>query len=486
MKPASYLLVCVSSALLAAAFPPLNLFPLAWIAFVPLFFAVRRCGKIEASCLIYLSQFLFFLVLLHWLTVFGWYAWVGAALYESLFSLAWGWIVYGSLTSETNSLWEILFPAVAYAAMEVVRNLGPLGMPWGDVAYTQWKFLPVVEGCSVYGAIGLSFLIMLANFLVFDGLRSGKWRAYVAAALCFMAPSAFGVMRLRQTAPASFRVALVQSDDSQMLKWSRADYLAMLGEINGLVLQAGALHPNLILLPETALAGYLDLDTGLQAMVRGWAFRTKTYIAVGTLKAENGMPANAIALVEPDGDWFQSYEKVKLVPFGEYLPSPFRPLRGRWHALDPIVDFKPGNRFTVFQTPDADFGEMICFESSFGWIARRFVLGGAKFLAVATNDAWFEGTIAQYEHAVMGLFRAVETGRSFVQAGNTGVSCIIDPWGRIAAWQGPETRAVVAGEIPLESSFTVFDRAGGCEPWFWILAALALYIRQEKTARRAK
>jgi apolipoprotein N-acyltransferase len=457
-----------------ASFPPFNFYPAAWFAFVPLFFAIQGMGKRKTAFLFFFSSFLLFLYLFHWLSIFGWYAWVGSALCEGIFSSIWGLAVFPYLSKPHFSFRKYLVPALAYALLEVWRTLGPLGMPWGNLGYTQWRFLPMLQWSSLLGEVGLGFLIMECNLLLFFAIQEKSCRLLLFFGVCFALPLAFGLIRLDLPMPSvgHVKIGLVQTNDPQTLKWSQANFQAMLMEMTSLVNEASNKNLNVILFPETALAGYLDNNPGLQALVHFWALKTKAYLAVGTLKSSGGSPQNAVVLINPQGIQQQSYEKIKLVPFGEYLPAPFRPLRGHWHVLDPIVDFKPGDSFVVFHLPHASFSVMICFESSFGWMARKFVLKGAEFLAIATNDAWFEGTNAQEEHAAMAVFRAVETGRTVVQAGNTGISCIVDPKGRILAWQKPKTRALVVGEIPLETQSTLYDKIGGFLPYLWLFLFL--------------
>lgn len=439
--------------------------------------------RIESFALVYLSMLLFFLVSLHWLSVFGWYAWVAAALYEALFPAVWGFLVSPFLTSGRVSFLKILFPPLSFTAMEAIRNWGPLGMPWGDLGYTQWSFLPIIQMVSITGTLGLTFIIVLINVLLYYAYQKKRWQFVVMALFFFIVPLLYGLNKMHGNEYSqSLPIAVIQTNDLQTLKWDPANFQPVHQKLIKLLDQAKRGNPRLIVFPETALAGSLTDDFRLQKLLKTLGGSSGTYLAIGAILRSGAKPQNGIVLVDPKGQWNQSYSKVRLVPFGEYLPLLFQPLRGKWHALDPIVDFEPGKDFTLFHFSGYSFGSMICFESSFGWIARRLTLAGGEFLVVATNDAWFFNTSAQKMHAIMAVFRSVETGRSCVQSGNGGISLMSDPHGKILAWEEPGRSAVLAGAIPLTASLTGYDRIGDLFPNLcvvWSCLVLLLRIRKK-------
>ncbi len=427
---------------------------------------------------------MFFVESLHWLRIFGWEAWAASALFQATFPAVWGVVAHPFLAETRFSVLSVLFPPLSYTAMEALRNLGSFGMPWGDLAYSQWKFLPVIQLVSLTGALGLTFAVVLFNTLIFWGLKTRNWKHFLMGGLCFFSLLLFGLFRHELPSGVSAKIALIQTNDQQMLKWDPHHYWLMVQEMDRLIQDAKKEKPELILFPETALAGFLSEDAGLQALVIRWARETGSTIAVGTLNLKEGKPQNQMVLIKPDGSVGGEYSKIKLVPFGEYLPYLFRPFRGHWHLLDPIVDYKPGNEFTIFHLNEKAFGSMICFESSFGWMARALVLRGAEFLTVSTNDAWFFGTPAQEEHAAMAVFRSVETGRSCIQAGNTGVSLATDPEGRILAWANPNQAKEIFSIIPLTNTLTLYDRIGDCFPYLTMIASLAILVGRWAMTKR--
>lgn len=482
MGKKSVLAASLTGLFLIGSFPPFDFYPLAWIAFVPIFFALIGKRRTAAFCLVFISALIYFLESLHWLSIFGWYAWVGAALAQAAFPALWGALLPPFLKDTRLSFSDLCFPAVSFTAMEAVRNLGPMGFPWGDLVYSQWKFLPVIQFVKLFGSLGVCFLIVLFNTLIFYAIRLKKWK-FAASGFCLLAAVlTFGFIELdHPPKPRAFiKVSVIQTNDLQSVKWGIESLPSVLGEMDTLVERAVKDHPNLVIFPETAVPAYLDDNPKLFHLILSWEAELKAPMAVGAFGRSEGRPQNEIILIDSRDKQSHRYDKIKLVPFGEYLPFLFKPLRGRWRALDPIVDLKPGDSYTVFNPPQGRFSTMICFESMFGRIARKFVLNGSELLTVATNDAWFFGTLAQEQHAEMSLIRGVETGRSVIQAGNTGISFFADPAGKILAWEDANRSAVLTASVPLCDSLTLYDRIGDFFPWLCIvLTAGVLFLKRK-------
>lgn len=448
---------------------------------MPIFFALIGRTRKSAFLIVFSSALIYFLESLHWLSIFGWYAWVGASLLEALYPALWGALIPPFLADDKFSFLDLIFPPLSFTAMEAIRNLGPIGFPWGDLAVSQWKFLPILQSASLFGSLFITFLILMFNTLIFYALRNKSWKPALTGILMVGLFAAFGMIRMQKPLPHSkITVSVLQTNDLQSIKWGGESLPAVLSEMDTLVQSASKEKSDFVLFPETAIPGYLNDDPKLQQLVLSWGAQLQKPMTVGTFGRLEGQPQNEIELAFPDGSRPVHYDKIKLVPFGEYLPLFFKPLRGHWRALDPIVDLKPGETFTVFTLPQARFSTMICFESMFGWIGRRFVLNGSELLTVATNDAWFFGTLAQEHHAAMSILRGIETGRSVIQAGNTGISLFSDPYGRILAWEDPNRSAVLTASVPLVDSWTLYDRIGDLFPYLCIALSAGLLVFKRK------
>ena len=176
------------------------------------------------------------------------------------------------------------------------------------------------------------------------------------------------------------------------------------------------------------------------------------------------------------------YDKIHLVPFGEYLP--LRPILGWVTKIVPIDDFNPGKAYKVFSLAPSNkkFGVLICFEDTLGYLRRQFALAGADLFVNMTNDAWFKDTKAPFLHLQAAVFGCVENHRSLVRAANTGVSGLVDPWGRIITTvvdgQDKKTfiEGVAWGSLPIDHEKTFYTKFGdiftyGC--FLCILVAVA-------------
>jgi apolipoprotein N-acyltransferase len=212
---------------------------------------------------------------------------------------------------------------------------------------------------------------------------------------------------------------------------------------------------------------------------------------LGTIDSEPGGEAyNVAALLTNHGRTMQPYRKVHLVPFGEYLP--FRnsfPLFAMVAGELVPGDFAAGTEFTVMELaqPPIHFSALICFEDTLGDLTRRFVQRGAQLLINLTNDGWFLKTCAAEQHVGNALFRAVENRRPLIRCANTGVTCAIDPYGRVDRWLPPFERGFVAREIaiPAAQTVTFYTRHGDWLPLMCAIgSAVSLLVRilRRKTA----
>ncbi|MCD6532356.1 apolipoprotein N-acyltransferase, partial [bacterium] len=173
---------------------------------------------------------------------------------------------------------------------------------------------------------------------------------------------------------------------------------------------------------------------------------------------------NSAVVVMPDGSYQQTYNKIQLVPFSEYIP-----LQDKFKFLRKLnyggSHFTPGDEFTIFDINSAKFGVMICYESIFTHIARKFRSSGAEFLVNITNDGWFGKSQGPYQHAMFNVFRAIENRIWIARCANTGISMFVDPHGVITHRTRLFERAVLVGEIELTHTTTIYDRLGDFVGW---------------------
>ena len=476
----------LSGALLASAFPPLDWWPAAFVGLVPLLLATAGQPPARAAWLGFASGIAFALLSIPWVVVtmvrYGQMPWWGAgavllalsaylACYPAAFTLA----------LSRFPLPPAAFPvgaAALWTALEYLRTYALSGFPWNLLGYSQLPNLPFAQVASVTGVYGVSFLLVLASAALavpfLPGMpRRGAWRVVSAAALLVGAVHAAGIWALRGTdrAAASLQVAVVQGNIEQGLKWTPAALDLTLDTYARLSAQAAQAGAELIVWPETAVPLFLRHDPARLAQVRALAESLGRPLLVGAPDWTVGEPVrlqNSAMLLGPDGRLLAKYDKMHLVPFGEYVP-----LKSVLFFVDKLAtgigDFVPGETRTLFRLPGGTFAASICFEVIFPNEVRAAVAGGAEFLVNITNDAWFGRSAAAAQHLRMAAFRALETRRYLARAANTGISAAVDPYGRIlASTRLFEEAVLVQGVIP-RRDLTPYVRFGD-----WFAAASSL------------
>jgi len=233
--------------------------------------------------------------------------------------------------------------------------------------------------------------------------------------------------------------------------------------------------PDLLVWPESSMPAPVLLDQESHKFVMDLAGSADTDLLLGTIDEEDGDAYNAAILVSDGGERVQTYRKVHLVPFGEFVPGRYSvPLLARIVGDQVPGDFKEGREHTVFSLTDSDVhvAPLICFEDTIGELARQFVLPsdtspGANLLVDVTNDGWFERSAGSHQHLANAIFRCVETHRPMIRAANTGVTCFINQFGRASQILRDDTgstftEGVLAGEIkvPTEQELTFYVQHG--------------------------
>jgi apolipoprotein N-acyltransferase len=302
---------------------------------------------------------------------------------------------------------------------------------------------------EVTGVYGVSAVLVLFNAVATAVVAEQGRRArrlvpvLVAMSVLVAGLPLLGRLRAANVAarpPAgSLVVALVQGNVAQDHKWDPLYQDETTTRYRDLTLAAAAEHPALVVWPETATPFFFQEPGPYREDLLALAGDAGAYVLFGSpayRRVEGGFEElNRAYLVSPAGREIESYDKIQLVPFGEYVP--FRRVLffvdQIVHAIGTVV---PGIVPTVFQVPGARFGVLICYEGIFPALTRRFVAGGADFLVNITNDAWYGRTSAPRQHLAHATFRAVENRVPLVRAANTGISAVIDPEGQIR-WEGP-------------------------------------------------
>ena len=454
----------ISGLLLSASFPTLSLWPLAFFALVPFYYALIKSETTrEALACGLLFGLAFFGVNLFWLTSltrfvgdWAWAAWGALVIFQTLFVLVLvlSFRVISSKLSVISYFRPLLF-SLLWVAIEWLRALGPFGVPAGVVGYSQAPCLPLIQIASFTGVYGVSFLVVFFNAALADlaatfrspsngGLKTAA--TFLSLSLLLIAGSCYyGSSVLRSSVPASLpKLALIQPNIDQLDKMNPRLVVPIYQAEAELTRQAARRRPEIIVWPETAVFTYLLHDPVLAPRVRQLALETGAWLVIGTPDFDQlGRAYNSLVVLSPSGEVAATYNKERLVPFGEYLP--FRALLYPYLKGTGYFDatFTAGTGSRPISVGKYQVAAAICFESRFPDTIARRVGQHADFIITVTNDAWFGASAAPYDHLAAGVFRAIENRKYFVQVGNSGFSAVIDPCGRVLALSELNQRAVI-------------------------------------------
>ncbi len=457
------LLVIGSALLLIFSFPGFNIWLFAWIGLVPLFFAVENQKPFKAFIISYLTGFLFFLGTIYWLihvTLPGMLVMVVyLALYFGLFGLIINY-EFSARRAGLNLPYGImrlfLIPA-AWVTLEWLRSHALTGFGWALLGYSQSFNLPIIQIADIFGVYGVSFLILTFNTAVFLAIRNFKNTKssvipLIVTGILILIALGYGTFRLNNVFTGEkLKVALVQGNIPQDKKWDRRFTDSIIAKYDFLTRNAAREKVDLVIWPETSVPGFLESEKDLFEKVNPIVVDINTPLLVGAPRYEDTNKGtfyyNSAFLFLKDGSIWGHYDKIHLVPFGEYVPLKDMLFFVHRFAPRPIGDYTGGKDFTVFRffveragrvkdfnlkfIKNVGFSCLICFEDIFPDLAREFVRKGANFLVNITNDAWFARSSAAYQHAQASVFRAVENRINVLRAANTGLSCFIDQKGRI-------------------------------------------------------
>ncbi len=464
--PSRLALCVISGAALGAAFPKFDINLLAWVAFVPLLYAVEgeTMGRVFGCA--WLQGLTCYVVSLYWIE-FTLHHFAGVnpilaagplVLLAAIMALFSGFAIWAAQFAAVRLGLPIFVTLpIAWPAMEWLRSFFPIGFPWNLLGYTAYRNLELIQFAEITGVYGVSALIVFFNavvFIVLFGRHSRRVQTWSLGALTalMLAAVAFGIMRidrLQSQPPAGrIRVAMVQGDIPQSIKWDPAFLDTSFEVYFDQTQQAARHHVDLVVWPEAAAAFFFQPTALYPPRFAGDALYRERLLKLAAGIGDPilfGAPALGVAsdgeigtynrayLVSGAGKVVDYYDKIQLVPFGEYVPM--RPLLGR--LVNRIVhgfgDMIAGSVQTLFPVKGAQLGVLICYESIFPDLTRRAVKRGADVLINITNDAWYGESSAPSQLLAMAALRAVETKVPMVRVANTGISAIIEPDGRITA-----------------------------------------------------
>lgn len=484
------LAAAISGAALVAGFAPYNIFIIPWIALVPLLWSLKGATRGQAAFRGYIFGVALFACLFWWIAVvgrLGYPADIGYVVMCILVPIIFiPWSIPAARLLQRGTAISILACAGAWIILEWLMSQGMFAFPWWQIGNTQAANLVFAQAASIGGVYMLSFFVLLFNIFVLfaaTGKLKDQKALWGATLAIIVAMLIYGGVTLSSSSGEANsdgeweKVAVIQpsipQEDKDVWGTSYMDiYSTHMSMTTEAVLKS---KPDIIIWPETSTFLKWLTDPGyLESTVTMLKAFDAMFVA-GVYESAEDEAYNSVVAIEPESGLLGVYRKIRIVPFGEAFP-----FRAQIEKLSPElgklideqvyeIDIVPGEEYKVFKSKRGNIGAMICFESIFPAVSRKMVLNGADFLFTVTNDAWFLKTPGVYQHAYMGALRSIETHRYMVQAGNSGLSFISDPYGRITTQVPVFEKTVLNGKVRKHSEMTLYARFGD---WFCALCAL--------------
>ena len=516
IHPNAWLLVLLSAGLQVVIFPLPGLYWLAWIAVAPLLIALLRArpsGVLQVNAgvrlrpatplqgflLAYLCGILWWGGTCYWifdtmhrygglpvpaavLVLILFCMYVG--LYQGLFGLLLA-LIAGRQADQRRALMAAPF---LWVALELARTR-ITGFPWELLGYAQTGNFVLTRIATLTGVYGLSWEILLVNTAFAAAfLIAGEGRKWLLASAC----GAGLILQAGQwvapaPAAADHTALLVQQNIPIQADWTHDYFENTLGSLTSLSVKAAegsataraggrsARKADLIVWPESPSPFYTS-DPLFQNAVSEMARQARTWVVSGSIGVVPAQPSggqgskvfNSAALISPQGEWAARYDKVHLVPFGEYLPFPglFSFAGG---LTKEVGEFGRGTSRLPLDAGGTRIGAFICYESVFPDEVRQFAAEGAQVFVNLSNDGWYGDSGAWKQHLQQTEMRAIENHRWLLSATNTGLTAAIDPAGRVVAQVPRKQRSVLQAPYALISRTTFYTRHGD---WFAFLCAI--------------
>lgn len=478
------ILIAAAALALSLSFSPLPLHFLSYIALVPLFLIIETRDRKGSFWTGFVFGFLYSLFLLFWLLFLEVppviKAWLIAGYVILSAYIGFYFATFSLLTKWLGFFWS---PFIL-VALEFIRSVGEIGFPWGVLGYTQVAYLPMIQLASLFGIWGVSFWLVIVNVLFCKFIKevktgSGWIRPLVILLGVLVTPLIYGLARIGRNEDDKIRVAVVQPNIDPNLKSTLEMKLRMFEVLREDADQVKSEGVDLIILPETALPVNIEREKLYYNMTRRVADSSRVAILTGSLLSGHSRWGygyyNGAILFVPDSGIVTRYKKIHLVPFSEKIP--YRRQIQLFRKLDfGGGDFTPGEEYVVFKIKGKRFATLICFESIFGDLTRHFVNQGLDFLVNITNDGWFGNTPGPYQHAEMAVVRAVENRMPLVRCANTGISMIVDQYGRILSRTRIFTQALLVADVPMGRRKSLYTRLGDFLPMLAIMLIVAVTI----------
>ena len=481
-----------------------------FFAFIPIIYSSHKWGQKKILIAYFLTGIVFYGILLNWIktqSLFGYYILV---IYCSLYLSVFGFLT-GKNAKNIISIRKKIALSIIFSLLEYIKNNLYIGFPWGVFASALHKETILLQTADTFGIYGISFFIILINLFISSTLLYSQRKdinylkklryTYIHFSIVFFIFSFLLIYgenkiisyRTKKTIPLT--IGIIQPNIDSYTKWDYSKKNQTIYIYKKLSMYLN--NTDIIIWPESVVPGELIYDSKLFSSVMEVIGQKKTSIVLGSgnmvLKNNKNKHKkifyNSAYFITKNKKINGIYNKMILVPFGEYIP--FKKQFPKLKALTPIKEsFTPGSNYTVFtlkkQKKEIKFSAVICIEDIYPNHIRNFVKNGADFLINITNDGWFKNTSCAYQHYSLSVLRAVENNRYLIRCANTGISCVISPLGETITKISKnglvsDIRGILKTTIyiPEKRTMTIYTKYGDL---FIIIGViyLVLYLGQNK------
>ncbi len=460
------------------------------LAFIPYLYAVLHCKKRK-----FLTGFIFGFLsngcLFWWITVVNVedvnraFVVAGVVLLILLLSVYWGLVAILISRIKRTSYAIFAFPFM-WVSLEFVRSLtSELGFSWGSVGYAFACCPSMLQIASITGLAGVSFSILFYNSLIYWSMIQRRWKKGLIGLLIFVVLFLIQVILgnrvlSRIDEVETVKISLIQANILPEVKREN-EVEERITVLSDMTIDAAIRGSDLVVWSETSIPCYYREDSECINDIKDLVRKVGVPVIAGApeyvvdRKRKERYRYNSAFLISADGRTIGKYRKIYLVPFGEHLPfdNTFPVLRNVHFGQG---DYSAGRELTVFSCGKFRFSVLICFESIFPRLVRKFVKNGAELLVNITEDSWYRRTPGPYQHAEMAILRAVENRVSVVRCGNSGISMLIDPYGRILKKSKIFERMIIDGEVPLREGTSFYTRYGDLFTWVIVVISFILFV----------
>ncbi|MBO7431803.1 MAG: apolipoprotein N-acyltransferase [Elusimicrobia bacterium] len=483
------MLSIISGILLGLSFQKFNLFFFAWVSFIPLTYCIYK-NNLKSSVLYgFVAGITYSLIAFNWMCLFllkntetffnsfivSAIVWIVLSFYFVIWVAV---IKYCSLKIKNNGFVMIMFVSSFWIVLEYIRNYFFGSFPINLVGYSQSTFFPLIQFADVFSIYGISFVIVLINFLLFFWIYNKNKKYLITALIIISLLLVYGFVRINQMSKINYKeeikIGVIQPNIEQTKRWNKMYKKEIVTKIKNIVEYFKEKNMDIVLYPETVLPGYLCREEEIKDFVE-YISSFSNLSLIGGMDVENYKVYNSIFIVSEGGKIVDKYKKKHLVVFGEYIPfhgffaNMFSKLFSN-NNLTKEIELK------VFNFNRYTLGINICSENYYPYLSRELVLKGATLLTTHSNDAWCDGLSYPYQHFVLNIFRAIENRKYLVVSANTGISGVITPTGKIVRQTKNQEQVCFEETVYTNNYITIYDRIGDLFVYMCMLYVILVFF----------